>query len=62
MPRVVDERDIGEVISRITGIPIDNMFTGEAERLLNLESHLHGAGHRGQNKAIDAVAEAIRRS
>ncbi|MGC4044384.1 MAG: AAA family ATPase [Armatimonas sp.] len=58
---VVDERDIAEVISRITGIPIDKMFTGEAERLLNLESHLHERVI-GQNKAIDAVAEAIRRS
>ncbi len=58
---VVDERDIAEVIGRITGIPIDKMFTGEAERLLNLESHLHQRVI-GQEKAIGAVAEAIRRS
>jgi ATP-dependent Clp protease ATP-binding subunit ClpC len=58
---VVDERDIAEIISRITGIPVDKMFTGEAERLLNLEAHLHERVI-GQERAISAVAEAIRRS
>ena len=58
---VVDERDIAQIIARSTGIPVDRMLTEEAERLLNLERKLHGRVV-GQERAIAAVSEAIRRS
>jgi ATP-dependent Clp protease ATP-binding subunit ClpA len=57
----VDEKDIAEIVAKMTGIPVDKMFQGEAEKLLNLEDELHGRVI-GQNKAIDAIAEAVRRS
>jgi len=58
---VVDEKDIAEIVAKQTGIPVSRMFEGEAEKLLNLEEHLHQRVI-GQDAAIDAVAEAIRRS
>jgi ATP-dependent Clp protease ATP-binding subunit ClpC len=58
---VVDEQDIAEVVSKLTGVPVSRMFEGEAEKLLNLEEHLHQRVI-GQDVAITAIAEAIRRS
>ena len=53
--------DIAEVVSRWTGIPVNRMLQSEREKLLHLESELH---HRviGQDEAINAVSDAVRRS
>ena len=53
--------DIAEVVSRWTGIPVSRMLQSEREKLLHLESELH---HRviGQDEAINAVSDAVRRS
>jgi ATP-dependent Clp protease ATP-binding subunit ClpC len=58
---VVDEHDIAEIVAKATGIPVRRMFEGEAEKLLQLESHLHQRVI-GQDVAINAVAEAVRRA
>jgi len=58
---VVDEKDIAEIIARQTGIPLSRLFEGEAEKLLSLENQLH-MRVIGQNAAIEAISEAIRRS
>ncbi|MDX1932813.1 MAG: AAA family ATPase [Capsulimonadales bacterium] len=58
---VVDEQDIAQIISKATGIPLSRMFAGEAEKLLELEAHLHQRVI-GQEAAIRAVSEAVRRS
>ena len=57
----VDAEDIAEVVSRWTGIPVKRMLASEREKLLNMEEELH---HRvvGQNEAIEAIADAVRRS
>ena len=57
----VDAEDIAEVVSRWTGIPVKKMAQSEKEKLLHLEEELH---HRviGQEDAIRAVADAVRRS
>ncbi|KTD73495.1 ATP-dependent chaperone ClpB [Legionella tucsonensis] len=57
----VTEDEVAEVVSRWTGIPVAKMMEGEKEKLLKMEEVLH---HRliGQNEAIDAVSNAIRRS
>lgn len=57
----VDSDDIAEVVAKWTGIPVSKMMQSEKLKLLLLEKELH---HRviGQNEAIDAVADAIRRS
>src|SRR5690625_4062057 len=57
----VDAEDIAENVSRATGIPISRMLQTEREKLLNLETHLHQRVV-GQDEAIEAVADAIRRS
>jgi len=57
----VDEEDIAEVVSRWTHIPISKMLEGEAEKLSRLEEELHKRVI-GQNRAIKAVSDAIRRS
>lgn len=57
----VDEEDIAEVVSRWTGIPVNRMLQSENQRLLDLEKHLHEKVI-GQNEAIIAVSNAIRRS
>ena len=53
--------DIAEVVSRWTGIPVTRMMQSEREKLLHLEEELH---HRviGQDEAIQAVSDAVRRS
>jgi len=58
---VVDEHDIAEIIAKITGIPVSRMFEGEAEKLLSMEGKLHERVI-GQEAAISAVSEAIRRA
>ncbi|MEO6315353.1 MAG: ATP-dependent chaperone ClpB [Chitinophagaceae bacterium] len=57
----VDAEDIAQNVARITGIPVSRMMQGEREKLLNLEAHLHEKVV-GQDEAITAVADAIRRS
>ena len=57
---VVDEQDIAELISKTTGIPVSRMFEEEAEKLLNMEVKLHERVI-GQEVAIAAVSEAVRR-
>jgi ATP-dependent Clp protease ATP-binding subunit ClpB len=57
----VDETDIAEVVARATGIPISKLMEGEAEKLVHLEEQLHRRVI-GQDEAVTAVANAIRRS
>jgi ATP-dependent Clp protease ATP-binding subunit ClpC len=59
-PEVTAE-DIAEVVSRKTGIPVSQLTTEERERLLRLEEELHGRVV-GQEEAVSAIAEAVRRS
>jgi ATP-dependent Clp protease ATP-binding subunit ClpB len=61
MKEEVDAEDIAETISKATGIPISKMLQSEREKLLHLEEELH-ARVVGQEEAITAVADAIRRS
>ncbi len=58
---VVEAEDIAEIVSRWTGIPVGKMLQGEREKLLNLEAELHKRVV-GQEEAIHAVAEAVRRN
>ena len=53
--------DIAEVVSRWTGIPVNRMLQSERDKLLNLEAELHKRVI-GQNEAINAVCDAVRRS
>ena len=57
----VTEEEIAEVVSKWTGIPVAKMLEGEKEKLLQMEDALHRR-LIGQNEAVDAVANAIRRS
>lgn len=57
----VSAEDIAEIVSRWTGIPVGKMLQGEREKLLHLEEELHQRVV-GQEQAIHAVAEAVRRS
>jgi ATP-dependent Clp protease ATP-binding subunit ClpB len=57
----VDEEDIAEVVSRWTGIPISRLLEGEIQKLLKMEERLHQRVV-GQDEAIRAVANAIRRA
>jgi len=57
----VDEEDVAKVVSRWTGIPVTRMLESEAQRLTNIEDYLK-ARVVGQDEAIKAVANAIRRS
>ena len=59
--RIVGENDIAGVVARITGVPIQRMLEEEAAKLLHLEDRLHERVI-GQDRAISALAEAIRRS
>lgn len=52
---------IASVVSRWTGIPVDKMLTGEREKLLNMEEHIQ-ARLIGQEEAVKAVSNAVRRS
>ncbi|MEO5595385.1 MAG: ATP-dependent chaperone ClpB [Chitinophagaceae bacterium] len=57
----VDAEDIAENVAKTTGIPVARMMQGEREKLLHLEEHLHER-IVGQEEAIAAVSDAIRRS
>ena len=57
----VDEDDVAEVVARWTGIPVNKMMQSEREKLLHLEEELHKRVV-GQDEAIQAVSDAIRRS
>ena len=57
----VDAEDIAEVVARWTGIPVSRMMQSEREKLLQMESVLHERVI-GQDKAIEAIANAVRRS
>lgn len=61
LPNKVTEHEIAEVLSKATGIPISRMLESEKERLFNMEKVLHERVI-GQNEAVEAVANAIRRS
>ncbi|MBQ7851566.1 MAG: AAA family ATPase, partial [Muribaculaceae bacterium] len=57
----VDAEDIADVVSRWTGIPVNKMVQSEKDKLLNLEGELHKRVI-GQDDAITAIADAVRRS
>ena len=57
----VDSDDIADVVSRWTGIPVSKMLQSEKDKLLNLEAELHKRVV-GQDEAISAIADAVRRS
>ena len=57
----VDADDIAEVVARWTGIPVSRLLEGETEKLLHMEERLH-ARLIGQEEAVTAVSDAIRRA
>lgn len=57
----VDAEDIADIVSRWTGIPVNKMVQSEKDKLLHLEDELH-ARVVGQDEAIEAIADAVRRS
>jgi len=57
----VDAEDIAESVAKSTGIPVNKMLQSEKDKLLNLEDELHKRVV-GQDEAIEAVADAVRRS
>ncbi len=57
----VSENEIAEVVSRATGIPVSKMLEGERQKLLHMEENLHQRVI-GQEEAVNAIANAIRRS
>lgn len=57
----VTDAEIAEVLAKATGIPVDRMLEGERDKLLRMEQQLH-ARVIGQNEAVEAVSNAIRRS
>jgi ATP-dependent Clp protease ATP-binding subunit ClpB len=57
----VDAQDVAEVVSRWTGIPVTRMLASEREKLLHMEEELHKRVV-GQQQAITAIADAVRRS
>src|SRR5690606_3308212 len=57
----VDAEDIAETVAKATGIPVGKMLKSEKEKLLHLEEELHKRVV-GQDEAITAVADSIRRS
>jgi ATP-dependent Clp protease ATP-binding subunit ClpC len=61
LDEVVDVNDIAEVIHQWTGIPVNQMMESEADRLLQMETRLHER-IIGQDEAISAIADAIRRA
>jgi ATP-dependent Clp protease ATP-binding subunit ClpB len=61
MRNKVTDEEIAEVVSKWTGVPISKLVEGEKEKLLKMEDFLHQRVI-GQNEAVDAVANSIRRS
>jgi ATP-dependent Clp protease ATP-binding subunit ClpB len=57
----VDEQDVAEVVSRWTGVPVSKLLEGEVEKLIKMEERLH-MRVVGQDEAVRAVANAVRRS
>ena len=57
----VTEEDIAEVVARWTGIPVSRLMEGEVEKLIHMEERLHERVI-GQDEAVEAVANALRRS
>jgi len=57
----VDEEDIAEVVAKWTGVPVSRLVEGETQKLLRLEEHLR-LRVVGQEDALEAVADAVRRS
>jgi ATP-dependent Clp protease ATP-binding subunit ClpB len=57
----VDEDDVGAVVARWTGIPVDKLLEGETEKLIHMEERLHERVV-GQDEAVEAVANALRRA
>ena len=57
----VTEEDVAQVVARWTGIPVAKLMQGELEKLVQLETHLHGRVV-GQDRAVEAVANAVRRN
>ncbi len=57
----VSENEIAHIVSKWTGIPVEKMLEGEREKLLKIESHLH-TRVIGQQEAVSAVSNAVRRS
>src|SRR5256714_356372 len=57
----VDEDDVASVVGRWTGIPVDRLLEGETEKLIHMEERLH-ARVVGQDEAVEAVANALRRA
>jgi ATP-dependent Clp protease ATP-binding subunit ClpB len=60
-PEVVDAEQIAGVVSRWTGVPVEKMLEGEREKLLQMEDALR-ARVVGQDEALEAVADAVRRA
>jgi ATP-dependent Clp protease ATP-binding subunit ClpC len=61
LDEIVDADDIAEVVASWTGIPVTSLLQTEAEKLLDMEEHLHQR-IVGQDEAINAIADAIRRA
>jgi ATP-dependent Clp protease ATP-binding subunit ClpB len=57
----VDEEDVAEVVAKWTGIPVSKLMEGEVEKLIHMEERLHERVV-GQDEAVDAVSNALRRS
>ncbi|HEX8743570.1 MAG TPA: ATP-dependent chaperone ClpB [Thermoleophilaceae bacterium] len=57
----VDDEDVAEVVAKWTGIPVSKLMEGEVEKLIQMEARLHERVV-GQDEAVEAVANALRRS
>jgi ATP-dependent Clp protease ATP-binding subunit ClpB len=57
----VDDEDVAEVVAKWTGIPVSKLMEGEVEKLIHMEARLHERVV-GQDEAVDAVSNALRRS
>jgi ATP-dependent Clp protease ATP-binding subunit ClpB len=57
----VDDEDVAEVVAKWTGIPVSKLMEGEVEKLIHMEGRLHERVV-GQDEAVDAVSNALRRS
>src|SRR6059058_4654858 len=57
----VDDEDVAEVVAKWTGIPVSKLMEGEVEKLVHMEERLHERVV-GQDEAVDAVSNALRRS
>jgi ATP-dependent Clp protease ATP-binding subunit ClpB len=57
----VDDEDVAEVVAKWTGIPVSKLMEGEVEKLIHMEERLHERVV-GQDEAVDAVSNALRRS